>query len=617
MRTFFYVFLLCFFQILSVNAQDKIYKNFSIYGEPLYSNFENFPYVNPIAEKGGKITLGSYGTYDNLNPYILKGQTPAGIGMTMDTLMVGSENELMSVYPLIAESVEIPEDISYAIFNINPLAKYDNGEKITAEDFKYSYEQMLKYGAPFLQNYYSDINSVEVISNYKIRYNFTTKNKRKNIIIASSFSPLAKSFWKNKDFSKITLDISPSSGPYRIESLDAGRSITYERVKNYWGKDLNVNVGKYNFNAIKYDFYSDEEVMFEAFKAGKIDFRIENKASRWINGYDVPALKDGSLIKAEIKDNSPKGLQGIFFNTRREKFSDIRVRKALEKLFNFEYIHKNLLNGMYVRSKNYFNNSDWGYKYSGNETFAPTINSEDGITRENKRKAIKLFADAGYVLQDSKLVNQKPEKQLSIEFLIVAASMERVLLPYVRDLQKMGIDAKIRRVDTSQYVNRMQIFDFDSIVIHFAFFVPPGVELLSYYGSNLANVKGSANYMGIENKRIDQLINDILSEKDLEILKKKVALLDEELLKGYYGIPQWYNDEYMVSYWDKFNIPEVFSKYGIGFPENWSMKKDITINVKNESQKYGHNRIRLFGFLFLIVLAMLMRIDIKRKQSKK
>ncbi|MCV6599823.1 MAG: extracellular solute-binding protein [Alphaproteobacteria bacterium] len=612
-KNFLFLLMFVFLSFNSFAEELKKVNSFASFGEPIYKDFKHFNYVNPKARKGGKITLGAYGTFDNLNPYILKGQTPSGLSMTTDSLMESSSDELMAVYAKIAEYVEFPKDISYAIFFINPLAKYNNGDSITASDFKFSFDMMNKYGAPFLQNFYKNIKSVEVLSDLKIKFNFVNKNKRQNIIIASSFTPVSEVFWKGRDFSKITLDVQPSSGAYKIKSIDAGRSIVYERNKNYWAKDLNINIGKNNFDEIKYDYYKDEEVMFEAFKAGKIDFRIENKASRWVNGYDLPAVKKNKIIRAEINQNTPMGLQGIFFNTRKDKLQDVKVRRALEKLFNFEYIQKNLLNGKYRRSKNYFNNSDWGYKHKGDEYFLPTVNSEKGVTRANKRSAINLLREAGYIIKDQKLINEKTGEQFTIEFLLIAASMERVILPYVMDLRKVGIDANIRKVDTSQYVNRVNSFEFDAIVVNFSFFAPPGVELLSYYSSESANIKGSANYTGIRSEKIDSIIKEILVEQDLNRLKDKTKILDKELLEGYYGIPQWYNDKSFISYWNKFKIPKVVPKYGIGFLETWEIKDDLEHEVINDSKNYNYI-YKMLGVIFLISLFLFIKKDLKKNK---
>ncbi|MCT4574936.1 MAG: extracellular solute-binding protein [Alphaproteobacteria bacterium] len=612
-KNFLFLLMFVFLSFNSFAEELKKVNSFASFGEPIYKDFKHFNYVNPEAKKGGKITLGAYGTFDNLNPYILKGQVPSGLSMTTDSLMESSSDELMAVYAKIAEYVEFPKDISYALFSINPLAKYNNGDSITASDFKFSFDMMNKYGAPFLQNFYKNIKSVEVLSNLKIKFNFVNKNKRQNIIIASSFTPMSEVFWKGRDFSKITLDVQPSSGAYKIKSIDAGRSIVYERNKNYWANDLNINIGKNNFDEIKYDYYKDEEVMFEAFKAGKIDFRIENKASRWVNGYDLPAVKKNKIIRAEINQNTPMGLQGIFFNTRKDKLQDVKVRRALEKLFNFEYIQKNLLNGKYRRSKNYFNNSDWGYKHKGDEYFLPTVNSEKGVTRANKRSAINLLREAGYIIKDQKLINEKTGEQFTIEFLLIAASMERVILPYVMDLRKVGIDANIRKVDTSQYVNRVNSFEFDAIVVNFSFFAPPGVELLSYYSSESANIKGSANYTGIRSEKIDSIIKEILVEQDLNRLKDKTKILDKELLEGYYGIPQWYNDKSFISYWNKFKIPKVTPKYGIGFLETWEIKDDLEHEVINDSKNYNYI-YKMLGVIFLISLFLFIKKDLKKNK---
>jgi microcin C transport system substrate-binding protein len=558
--------LLC--SVLPVKAEELITSyGISNFGKvKLQKDFEHLPYVNPDAKKGGKITIGVYGNFDNLNPYILKGMVPSGLGMTMDSLFVGSGDELMSMYPLLAKNVQYPADLSYAIFEINENAKFDDNVKITTKDFKFSFDMIGENGAPFLQSFYKNVSSCEVISETKIKFNFKTKDTFEPLMAVASLSPLPVHFWQDKDFSKITLEVAPSSGAYSISKVDPGRSIVYKRNENYWANNLNVGVGQNNFDEIMFDYYKDEEVMFQAFLAGKIDFRQENKASRWVSGYDK--LSD-DYMKDEFDQNYPSGLQGIFFNTRR--FSDINIRQGLEKLFNFEYIQANILSGQYIRSKNYFNGGGYSYQYKGNEEFTPSINSDKGITRENKKQALMLFKKAGYELKDQKLVNVKTNEQLKIEILLVAASMERVITPFVQDLKKFGIDASIRKVDSSQYVVRMDDFDFDATVVNFNFFVPPGPELLSYYSCAAANEKGSANYAGICDVKIDEHINKILTIKnDEEKLKELVRQLDEMLLTGFYVIPQWHNNKTWTAYNKKLKHPQVMPKYGIGFPNIWS-----------------------------------------------
>lgn len=572
------------------------------FGTPLYTDdIKHFPYVDPNAPKGGKIVLGGFGKFDNLNPYILKGITPSGLGLTSDSLMTGSGDELLAVYGSIAESVEYPEDKSWIIFTIRPEAKYHDGAPITAGDFVFALEVIKKHARPFLRSFYKEIEKAEAISDSRVKFTITTRNRMKPLMNVANLSPLPRHYWKDKDITKTTLEPPLASGPYRIKTLDPGRSITYERVKDYWGKNLPINVGTNNFDIIHFDYYRDFDIMFVAFKAGKIDFWSELQSKRWATGYDIPQIKDGQIIKEAVPDATPEGIQGYFFNLRREKFSDTRVREAIGLLFDFETIRRTVLFDQYSRTKTFFPNSDYGA--SGPPTqdeiellkpfadqlkpeilskqFEPSKTDGSGRIRKQLRQALRLFKSAGWDLKGGKLVNEKG-KQMAIEFLIVQPESERVIAPFVQNLQKTGINASIRLVDVSQYQNRTDEFDFDIVTAKLNFFPPPGPELRSYYGSKEADVKGSANMTGIKNPVADTLIEKIIAANDLKTLKTATRALDRVLLWNHYVIPQFHIDVARIAYWDKFARPKQKPKYGVGFPTTWWMDDEKAAQLSKQ-----------------------------------
>ena len=559
------------------------------FGEPLYAEeIPYYPYVNPDAPKGGKITLGAFGTYDSFNSYILKGNYPSSIGLTSDSLMTGSGDELLAAYGLIAESVEYPEDKSWIIFNLRTEAKYHDGVTITAGDFVFTLETINNHGRPFLRSFYADVEKAEALSDKRLKFTFNSKNSMKPLMKVAGLSPLPRHYWQNRDITKTTLEPPLASGSYRISKFDAGRSITYERVKDYWGKDLPVNIGTANIDIIHYDYYRDMDVMFVAFTAGKIDFWNENQSKRWATGYDLPQIKNGQIIKESLPNATPQGIQAYFFNLRLEKFSDVRVREAIGLFFDFETIRRTVLFDQYTRTKTFFPNSDYGAKgkptaaeialltpYADklkpeilNKAFEPSRTDGSGHIRNQIRKALQLFKSAGWNFVKGKLINRNGE-QLSIEFLINQPSSERMIAPFIQNLEKIGIAANIRLVDTAQYENRTDNFDFDILSVKLNFFPPPGPELRSYYGTQEAEVKGSANMAGIKNPVIDALIEKIISAKDLGTLKATTRAMDRVLLWNHYVIPQFHNDIDRVAYWNKFSRPDKKPKYSIGFPSTW------------------------------------------------
>ena len=581
------------FPAVAQEAEQKVTRTWAMaeFGEPLYGpDMRHWPYANPDAPKGGSVVLGAFGSFDSLNTYILRGQWPAGIGFIGDSLMTGSGDELSSAYGLIAESAEYPDDKSWIIFNLRPEARWHDGQPITADDFKFAFDTIKQYGRPFLQSFYEDVSGIEVLDPHKLKFTFKTRNSMKPLLTVAQSSPLPRHWWNanGRDITKTTLEPLLGNGAYRIKAVDPGRSITYERVADYWAADLPVNRGLNNFDQIRYDYYLDDTVLFEAFMAGRIDYRQENRAQRWNQGYDVPAVKDGNLIKRVVPDETPRGTQGYIFNLRRPQFQDVRVREAINLLYDFESVQRTLLFGEYKRVKSWFPNSEFGAsgpptpaelaileKYKDKvrpevltKAYEPPVTDASGNIRNNLREALRLFREAGWELKNNRLVNAAGD-QMRMEMLLASPAMVRVTEPFVQNARRAGIDASIRVVDTSQYQVRVDDFDYDLLAVSLNFFPPPGAEQRSYFGSAAADIRGSANIPGIKDPVVDGLIEELIGAKDLPTLAATNRALDRVLLWGWYQIPQWYNDESWLVYWNKFGYPEKKARYSIGFPGTW------------------------------------------------
>lgn len=558
------------------------------FGEPLYKDgIEHWPYVNPDAPKGGTVVMGAFGTFDSLNSYILKGTWPRSIGLVGDSLMVSSADELSAAYGVIAETAEFPEDLSWIIFNLRPEAKFDNGTPITARDFEYAMEIIREFGRPFLQSFYEEVSGVEVLSDHQLKFTFSTTGTMKPLMTVAGLSPLSVEYWKDKDISKTYLEPAPASGPYRISSVDAGRSITYERIEDYWGKDLAVNKGLNNYDTIRYDYYRDLEVMLEAFKAGEIDYRQENSSKRWATAYQIDDVTDGKIILDTPPDNQPQGIQAFMMNSRRAPFDDQRVRRAFNYLYDFEATRRTILYNQYERINSYFPNSDYGASGAPTpeeleilepyrdqlppelftEAYLSPTTDGSGRNRKQMREAIRLFKEGGWELVDGKLM--KGGEQMKLELLLVDAGSQRVHALFVQNMKKIGIDAEFRIVDSSQYEVRMDDFDFDIVSVRFNFFPPPGAELRSYYGSVAADERGTGNYTGIKNDVVDELIEKVVVAPSLDELKVITRALDRVLLWNDYVVPQFYNAIFRLAYWNRFGKPETSSKYGTGFLNSW------------------------------------------------
>lgn len=565
----------------------------TLYGECKYKEgFKNFDYVNPDAPKGGAVKLAETGTFDNLNPYILKGVKAPGINAIFNSLMAASQDEPQTMYGLIASSVDVASDYSSAEFVIRNESKFHDGSPITPDDVVFSYNIQKDKGDPTFKMMYASIVKVEKTGTDKVKFTFDNSKNRELPLIAASIPILSKNYYSKVDFEKTTLESPLGSGPYKVESVEPGKNITYKRVDNYWAKDLPVNKGQYNFDTMRYDMYRDENVTLEALKSGNYDFRREYIARNWATAYDVPAVKDGRIIKKEIPDNNPQGMQAFIFNTRKAKFSDRRVREAIGLALDYEWINKTIFYSAYTRNKSFFENTDFESKGvpEGKELalltpfkeelppalftspFANPVTDGSGNPRENLMKAQKLLEQAGFKVENGKLVDAKGE-QLSLEFMLRQPTMERVAAPMRKNLERLGISSSIRMVDDAQYQKRTDDGDFDMISIWInrnVFF--PGNEQMALWHSSQADVKGSNNLAGLKSKAVDGVLSSLVKAEDKDSLITAGRALDRILLWEYVVIPHWHSGSYRVAYWDKFGMPETPPKYDIGF-HTWWMKK--------------------------------------------
>ena len=561
----------------------------AMHGKPKYGPlFSHFEYVNPNAPKGGDVRLNAIGTFDNLNAFTLKGISAVGLGGLHDTLLTSSSDEAFSEYGLLAESIEMPKDRSWVAFNLRKEARWHDGKPITVDDVIFSLQILKTKGHPFYRAYFANVAKAEKTGNRRVKFTFSGNLNRELPLITGQLPILPKHYWESRQFDKTTLEPPLGSGPYRIETFQSGRSITYVRVQDYWGKDLPVNRGRYNFDRIRYDYYRDSTVALEAFKAGEYDFRLENSSKDWATAYDVPAVREGLIQKKLIPHERPTGMQAFIFNLRRPQFKDPRVRQALAYAFDFEWTNQNLFYGQYTRSSSFFSNSELASRgkpgpeeleilkpFEGKippEVFTteyqPPSTLGEGRIRANLRKAVKLLNEAGWVFKDRKLVNQKTGVAFSFEILLQQPTWERISLPFAKNLERLGIDAKVRTVDAAQFQKRSEEFDFDMIVDVFAQSLSPGNEQRDFWGSAAAKEPGSRNTIGIQDPTVDDLIDLVISAPDRKSLIHRTRALDRVLLWGHYVIPHWHIRSFRVAYWDKFGIPKVTPKYNLGF-DNW------------------------------------------------
>lgn len=563
----------------------------TLYDEkPKYpADFSHFDYTNPDAPKGGTLRQAGFGGFDSLNPFINKGVAADDIGLIYDTLTTNSLDEPFTVYGLLAEKIEKGPNNEWVRFYLRPEARFHDGEPVTAEDVVFTFETLVSKGAPHYRGYYADVEKAVVEAPRRVRFDFKHAGNRELPLILGQLPVLPKHWWAERDFTSGSMEPPLGSGPYRIERVEAGRSVRYARVEDYWGKDLAVNRGFYNFDHVHFDYYRDNTVALQAFKAGHFDYWLETSAKNWATAYDIDAVKNGRIIKEEIANRNPQGMQGFIFNTRRERLQDSRVREALALLFDFEWTNRQLFNGAYTRTTSYFDNSELASSGLPSEKelsileplrgqipdevfekpFKLPQTNADGMIREQQRRAYELLTAAGWKIENDRMLdaNGKPVK---LEFLLVQADFERVLLPYKRNLAGLGIELEIRRVDVSQYINRLRSRDYDMIVSGFGQSSSPGNEQREYWHSTSADNPGSRNFIGLKNPAIDTLVEKLIAADSRDELITRTRALDRVLLWGHYVIPNWHIKTWRVAYWNHLAHPETTPDYDIGLMTWWN-----------------------------------------------
>ncbi len=560
----------------------------SLVGEPKYGpDFTHLGYVNPDAPKGGLVRLAGIGSFDNFNPYIIQGDP--GPSSSIEALMTSPEDDPSAEYGLIAESIEVPKDKSWVAFNLRPEARWHDGQPITVDDVIFSFEILKTKGRPFFRAYYANVVKAEKIGDRKVKFTFDVSGNRELPQIMGQLPVLAKHDWEKRDFEQPSLTPPLGSGPYVVETFEAGRTITLKRVPDYWGAKLPINVGQDNWDRIRYEYYRDQGVALEAFKAGSFDFHLENTAKVWATQFDIAPVRDGRMIKVELPNDNPTGMQGFIYNLRRPLFQDRIVRQALAYAFDFEWSNKALFYGQYARTKSYFSNSDFASrglptgdelaileKYRGripDEVFTteydPPTTDGSGNVRANLRKGAELLKSAGWEIKGDRLTNAKTGAALEFEILLDNAAFERIIQPFIQNLGRLGIAARLRTVETAQYQNRMDDYDFDMTVETFGQSLSPGNEQRDFWGSKAADQPGGRNTIGIKDPVVDELIDMVILAPDRDSLVARTRVLDRVLLWGHYLIPNWHNRNFRVAYWNRFGRPETTPRYGVGFSSWW------------------------------------------------
>ena len=560
----------------------------STFGDLKYpAAFTHFDYVNPAAPRGGRMVLFGGFTFDSFNNFIVKGDAASGLDLLFDSLMTRAADEPDALYGLIAKSVDIAPDKKSMIFQLRAEAKFSDGSPVTADDVVATLALLKEKGDPSYRLTLSEVEKAEALAPDKVRFTLAVPGRDLPKIIAG-LPVLSKAYYKAHDFEQTTLEPPLGSGPYRIADFKQGTQVTFKRRDDYWAKDLPVNRGRYNFDELKFDYYREVGIALEALKSGNIDVREELTAKDWATAYDVPPVKDGRIQRLTLPDENPSGAQGWFINLRRAKFADPRLRKALDYAFDFDWTNNNVFYGLYTRTESFFENSEMKAKGPPTpeevallepfrndlpsevfgEAYRPPHSDGSGFDRSLLKEANRLFAEAGWTVVDGRRVNAKGET-LSIEFLNDDERFDRVVLPFIKNLKQLGVDATVRRVDSSQYQRRLKSYDFDIVTQRYILSLTPGVELRNYFSTASAGMEGSLNLSGIKSPAIDALIekvNQAGSRKDLDIAARA---LDRVLRGGHYWVPHWFKASHNVAAWNKFSRPEKPPRYDTGIADTW------------------------------------------------
>jgi microcin C transport system substrate-binding protein len=561
----------------------------SLLGAPsLPPDFTAFPYVNPDAPKGGEVALSAIGTFDSFNPFIVRGTPAADALRVWDTLLKPNADEAETEYGLLAQVIELPADRMGVAFELRPEAKFNDGTPVTAEDVAWTFNTLREKGRPFYRQYYADIASVAVEGPRRVVFRFKSSTNRELPLILGQMPVLPKHWWEGRDFDHPLTDPPIGSGAYRVGRFEFGRTLSMERVPNVWSKDLPVSRGLDNFDTRRTEYFRDGTVALEAFKAGQIDFREENVAKDWATAYDFPAVQKGLVKKELLTHHLPTGMQGFGMNTRRAIFNDVRVRHALALAFDFEWANANLFYGNYTRTSSYFSNSELASsgipegaelalldKYRSQlppdlftKPFQLPVTDGSGNNREQMRAALALLEAAGWKVRDRKLVDAGGNP-FSFEILLDQPAFERVALPYVQWLSRLGIEAKVRTVDPAQFQRLIDSYDYDMIVVTIPQSESPGNEQSGYWTCDSAKQEGGDNLMGVCSPAIDGLVHQILASPNRADQVTATRALDRALLAGWYVVPQWHLQSVRVAYWDIFGRPDKPVRTGLAFDSWW------------------------------------------------
>ena len=564
----------------------------ALHGTPLYAdNFEAFPYVNPSAPKGGRLTLGVLGSFENLNPFIVQGVPASGIReFVVESLMARSLDEPFTLYGLLAETIDVADDGKSVTFALNPNAKFSDRLPVTPEDVITSFELLKTKGRPNHRTYFAKVSKAEKIGERSVRFTFEDASDRELPFILGLMPVFAAHATTPQKFETSSMTPLVGSGPYTVSRVDPGRSISFTRDKDYWGRDLPVNRGRFNFDEVRFDYFRDASVMLEAFKSGAIDLRLEDDPGRWADAYDIDAVHDGRIVKAEFDIGLPAGMTALVFNTRRAVFSDPRVRRALMTLFDFEWVNRTLYNGLFKRTTSYFERSylaSTGRPADTRErallapfpnavrpeflegTYQFPISDGSGQNRVNQKAAYALLTEAGMVLKGGRLVNAKTGKPLAFEILANSNAQEALLLGYARSLEPLGIAVRVRVVDSAQYQERLASFDYDMIQNTWPSSLSPGNEQLFRWSAKTADAKGSYNFAGVKNPAADAMIDAMLAAKTETDFISAVRALDRVLLSGDYVVPLFYTPRQWVAYWARLKHPDKTPLFGYSVDTWW------------------------------------------------
>ena len=563
----------------------------AMHGNPKYPpGFSHFRYVNPEAPKGGRLVLGTLGTFDSLNPFIIKGVTPPNLrDLVYDSLLARSGDEPFSLYGLIADSVEMPDDRNSITFHLRPEARFSDGVAITPEDVLFSHALLKEKGWPYHHSHYGKVARAEKIGEHSVRFTFDAPGDREIPLIMGLMPVLPRHKLDPETFDRTSLEPPIGSGPYTVASVDAGRSLTYRRNPDWWARDLNVARGRFNFDEIRIEYFRDAASLFEAFKAGEVDVRPEDDPGRWIEGYNFPAVAEGRVLKREFETQLPSGMPALVFNTRRPIFADARVRRAFIHLFDAEWIDRSLFNGVYARTQSYFERSELSAhgrpadpreqallaayaQYVKPEvlqgTYSLPVTDGSGENRASLQIAYQLLTEAGWKLEGGRLV--KNGQPLTFEFLAQTRQQERLMLSYGRTLERLGIGLRVRQVDTPQYWSRLKAFDFDMIQWSWGASLSPGNEQINRWSSKSADIEGSLNYPGVKNPAADAMIEALLQARSAEDFTAAVRALDRVLISGDYVVPLFYLPKVWVAHWHNLRFPDRQPLGGFDLETWWS-----------------------------------------------